>query len=576
MEDHIKPAAATHARPPSTPDSQRRQSKNQSPRRSSHAHALFERFEDLAAAGRRASAASDPVDALCDVVHRACMDSVARRVPTPRALAVEWVPRFVTEFAGVAAAGARDGAAALRRAVRARCVRPPLELPEDAKVASPARARSEKASADATRRRLRDAELQILLRVVLAKRPKALSDRDGRAVQAVAENASFALQAPHVECEPPRRSSSRGSGDYLVDYASLRSFFDTALAPPLRRLAPATLAGLRGAFEFDAAAEPRRHRGRDRGGASTGEAWPARPPSMVPPAKRAKPSPGGSSVDEPSPPSHRSRIIHCSQDSEKDDDDSQGWANFCAADTEEPPAKRPRRAPSSAAEPAAAPAPAPRKKPAAAPPASQPLRREASQPLRREASQPLRREASQPLRRAGSLDRAGSLRALGAASQRRALGLGAPALARAPAAAPPPRGRAPPPRRATVAAPPRRAAADPPPRRASAAPAARAPAAAPPAPAASPAASRKLKHVASPSPPRQRGGARAAQRRRVGGAAARRSGPTSAPAAPEPSPPRRRVVEDTPDQDEPQMPARIKHKRARDQGKDDVRGRLAF
>lgn len=358
MEDHIKTTTATQARPPSTPDSQRRQSKNQSPRRSSHAHALFERFEDLAAAGRRASAASDPVDALCDVVHRACMDSVARRVPTPRALAVEWVPRFVTEFAGVAAAGARDGAAALRRAVRARCVRPPLELPEDARVASPAKARSEKASADATRRRLRDAELQILLRVVLAKRPKALSDRDGRAVQAVAENASFALQAPHVECEPPRRSSSRGSGDYLVDYASLRSFFDTALAPPLRRLAPGTLAGLRRAFEFDAVAEPRRPRGRDRGGASTGEAWPARPPSMVPPSKRGKPSPGGSSVDEPSPPSHRSRIIHCSQDSEKDDDDSQGWANFCAADTEEPPAKRPRRAPSSAAEPAAA-APAP-------------------------------------------------------------------------------------------------------------------------------------------------------------------------------------------------------------------------
>ena len=47
--------------------------------------------------------------------------------------------------------------------------------------------------------------------------------------QAVAENASFALQAPHVECEPPRRSSSRGSGDYLVDYASLRSFFDLSL-----------------------------------------------------------------------------------------------------------------------------------------------------------------------------------------------------------------------------------------------------------------------------------------------------------------------------------------------------------
>ena len=71
-------------------------------------------------------------------------------------------------------------------------------------------------------------------------------------------------------------------------------------------------------------------------------------------------------------------------------------------------------------------------------------------------------------------------------------------------------------------------------------------------------------------------GERAASRAARGGAAARRSGPTSAPAAPEPSPPRRRVIEDTPDQDEPQMPARIKHKRARDQGKDDVRGRLAF
>ena len=107
----MKPGAA--ARAPSTPESAMRRASAPSPGRSrSHAHALFESYDDFAAAGRKASVAVEASDALCDVVWRACADAVARRVPTPRQLAVEWVPRFVADFGGRFERGALRRAAA--------------------------------------------------------------------------------------------------------------------------------------------------------------------------------------------------------------------------------------------------------------------------------------------------------------------------------------------------------------------------------------------------------------------------------------------------------------------------------
>jgi len=162
-----------------------------------------------------------------------------------------------------------------------------------------------------------------------------------------------------------------------------------------------------------------------------------------------------------------------------------------------------------------------------------------------------------PLRRAGSLDRAGSLRLLGASTQRRVLGsLAGDASAR----------RAPP--------------------RSAASAVARAPA-----PARSPAARgpQTLVDAASPSPPRQRGGARAraaAARRRGGSAAARRSGstgaPAPAPAAPEPAPVLApRIIAETPPylnspESEDEGEGLAARRRAVARGKERVRGRLAF
>ena len=252
------------------------------------APALFEDYAAFARAARRAAAAvgtraapGERRDAVADVCWRACADAVARRVPPPRTLAVAWVPQLIQELG----ASTRVEARALRRAVRARCVRPPLQRATTETL--PARSPTRTSSADEARRKLRDAELQVLLRVTLSADARRLQDRDFRAVRAIVEHASFALNAPHVRCEPPRRARPADDADYHVDYASLPSFVATALQPPLSTLAPEVLDRLAAALELASQDEPpppprRRPRQNDDG------AWPAPARSMLPPAKRPR------------------------------------------------------------------------------------------------------------------------------------------------------------------------------------------------------------------------------------------------------------------------------------------------
>ena len=81
---------------------------------------MFEDYAAFAGACRRAAGgardAAGARDALADVVWRASCDSVARRQPTPRALAMEWVPAYLDAFGG-------DAPKALRRATRAKTER---------------------------------------------------------------------------------------------------------------------------------------------------------------------------------------------------------------------------------------------------------------------------------------------------------------------------------------------------------------------------------------------------------------------------------------------------------------------
>ena len=376
---------------PRTPVGARNIAKAPTPGRSRASHTLFEDYAAFARAARRAAAAvgaraapGERRDAVADVCWRACADAVARRVPPPRTLAVSWVPQLISELG----ASTRVEARALRRAIRARCVRPPLQrVVEALTTKSPART----ASADEARRKLRDAELQVLLRVTLAADARRLPDKDFRAVRAIVEHASFALNAPHVRCAPTRRSRPVDASDYAVDYATLPSWVATALRPPLSTLAPEVLEKLVVALELSSDEPQRVHRTRQR--QNDEGAWPAPARSMLPPAKRAK---RASSGGVPSGGS---------------------WAAFCAS-TEAPLA------------PAATPAPPAlmaqtqrdraRLEMASAPRASQPLERTRTRPPPppRAAPPPVRA----PLRRAGSLDRAGSLRLLGSRRETRVLG----------------------------------------------------------------------------------------------------------------------------------------------------------
>jgi hypothetical protein len=534
MEPASPPPKRTPA--PRTPVGARNQPKAPTPGRSRPAPALFEDYAAFSRAARRAAAAvgtraapGERRDAVADVCWRACADAVARRVPPPRTLAVAWVPQLIQELG----ASTRVEARALRRAVRARCVRPPLQRATTETL--PARSPTRTSSADEARRKLRDAELQVLLRVTLSADARRLQDRDFRAVRAIVEHASFALNAPHVRCEPPRRARPADDADYHVDYASLPSFVATALQPPLSTLAPEVLDRLAAALELASQDEPpppprRRPRQNDDG------AWPAPARSMLPPAKRPRLERRASSSSGGAP-------------------SGGSWAAFCAATAAAPAPAAPAAPSTTPAPPAAAPAPRarPRRAPASAPRSSQPLARTRTRPPPPPPAAPPPVRA--PLRRAGSLDRAGSLRLLGASTQRRVLGsLAGDASAR----------RAPP--------------------RSAASAMARAPA-----PARSPAARgpQTLVDAASPSPPRQRGGARAraaAARRRGGSAAARRSGSTGAP-APAPAAPAPvlapRIIAETPPylnspESEDEGEGLAARRRAVARGKERVRGRLAF
>ena len=390
-------------------------------------------FEDYAAFARAAGGGGGRRDAgrarraprrVAGACWRACADSVARRVPPPRTLAVAWVPQLIQELG----ASTRVEARALRRAVRARCVRPPLQRATTETL--PARSPTRTSSADEARRKLRDAELQVLLRVTLSADARRLQDRDFRAVRAIVEHASFALNAPHVRCEPPRRARPADDADYHVDYASLPSFVATALQPPLSTLAPEVLDRFAAALELASQDEPpppprRRPRQNDDG------AWPAPARSMLPPAKRPRLERRASSSG--GAPSGGS------------------WAAFCAATAAAPAPAAPAAPSTTPAPPAAAPAPRarPRRAPASAPRSSQPRARTRTRPPPPPPAAPPPVRA--PLRRAGSLDRAGSLRLLGASTQRRVLGSlagDARRAARRPAPPPqPPCARAPAPAR---------------------------------------------------------------------------------------------------------------------------------
>lgn len=102
-------------------------------------------------------------------------------------------------------------------------------------------------------------ELQILLRVVVSNlgraKPAAIRRKDKDTIKLLLEAGSFNLQAPHVDCEARRgpHNISPASPRLRGQYESLRSFFDLAIVPALRRYAPDTLESLACDFEFNSA-----------------------------------------------------------------------------------------------------------------------------------------------------------------------------------------------------------------------------------------------------------------------------------------------------------------------------------
>lgn len=77
--------------------------------------------------------------------------------------------------------------------------------------------------------------------------------KDKDTIKLLLEAGSFNLQAPHVDCEARRgpHNISPASPRLRGQYESLRSFFDLAIVPALRRYAPDTLESLACDFEFN-------------------------------------------------------------------------------------------------------------------------------------------------------------------------------------------------------------------------------------------------------------------------------------------------------------------------------------
>ncbi|KAJ8614524.1 hypothetical protein CTAYLR_000808 [Chrysophaeum taylorii] len=235
----------TTAAGPTTPRSERKQSTfrpQKTPK--SRERTVLESFDAFAAQLRMLATETEPYGAIAELVYRVGLEAVARRVPAPYALACEWLPRWFDE------APEELDARLMRRSIRAQCVRAkPLSMPAGGEA---------EVVADATlrRRRLRDVELQILLRAVLPTLGREAAEpgkRDQSVISLLLESASFDLQAPHVDCEARRRhnNSSPASPRTRGQYESLRTFFDRAIAPVLQRLAPQTLQVVSRSFEFD-------------------------------------------------------------------------------------------------------------------------------------------------------------------------------------------------------------------------------------------------------------------------------------------------------------------------------------
>ena len=181
-------------------------------------------------------------DRVAELAAQVGTSAVARRVPAPHVLACEWLPRCWKEY------GAGLDAKELRKALRRRCIRTEL-------VTLPAPRSELPDAAQLKRRRLREAELQVLLRVSVPRLGKknegSLNKREERALQVLFEAASFDLMAPHVDCETKdHRNIASPREARTGQYASLRTFFDS-LAPWLDRFAPETRIRLVESFEFD-------------------------------------------------------------------------------------------------------------------------------------------------------------------------------------------------------------------------------------------------------------------------------------------------------------------------------------
>lgn len=216
----------------STPQSQRKRDAPRSPEG-------CDSFEAFSEEVRRRVRGENPCEAVADFVASVGLDAVARRLPSPHALACEWLP-CVAEL--------DVDAKSLRKALRARCIRAePLCMPETRPEAT-------------RRRRLRDVELQVLLRAAIARlgRTDRASRADEVAMVLLIESASFDLQAPHVDCEAARRKRQGSPISPRVPghYESLRAFFRKAIEPGLKRLLPDTAAAVARELELDEATPP--------------------------------------------------------------------------------------------------------------------------------------------------------------------------------------------------------------------------------------------------------------------------------------------------------------------------------
>lgn len=198
-----------------------------------------ESFEAFSQEVRRRAGGENPCEAIADFVASVGLDAVARRLPSPHTLACEWLP-----FLGNLDVDAKS----LRKALRSRCIRAkPLCMPETRPEAT-------------RRRRLRDVELQVLLRAAVARlsQPDRASRTDEVAMVLLIESASFDLQAPHVDCEAARRKRQGSPISPRVPghYESLRAFFRKAIEPGLKRLLPDTAAAVARELELDEATPP--------------------------------------------------------------------------------------------------------------------------------------------------------------------------------------------------------------------------------------------------------------------------------------------------------------------------------